>query len=229
MKHILIIEDEKNLARFISLELQHEGYDVTIAHDGKSGLSLALSHDYQLILLDVMLPEMDGFEVLENIRKEGGMSHIIMMTARDATEDVVAGLDGGADDYLVKPFAIEELMARVRSVFRRHEKELEILSKQQEAVIKDLSLDEQSRSAIRGGHLIPLTQREFDLLEVLLTNINHVMNREELLAKVWDYNEAVETNVVDVYIRYIRSKIDVKGKESYIQTVRGRGYVIRDQ
>lgn len=229
MKHILIIEDEKNLARFISLELQHEGYDVTVAHDGKSGLNLALTHDYQLIILDVMLPEMDGFDVLEQIRSEERLSHIIMMTARDATEDVVAGLDGGADDYLVKPFAIEELMARVRSVFRRHEKELEVNSKKQDAIIRDLSLDAQNRSAIRGGQLIPLTQREFDLLEVLLTNLNRVMSREELLAQVWDYDEAVETNVVDVYIRYIRSKIDVKGKESYIQTVRGRGYVIRDK
>lgn len=229
MKHILIIEDEKNLARFISLELQHEGYDVTVAHDGKSGLNHALTHDYHLILLDVMLPEMDGFEVLGQLRQSERDVHVIMMTARDSTEDIVAGLDGGADDYLVKPFAIEELMARIRLVFRRQDKEQERLAVDQNAVIRDLSIDAHNRSAIRGGQVIPLTQREFDLLDILMSNINRVMTREELLAQVWDYDDNVETNVVDVYIRYIRSKIDIDGKESYIQTVRGKGYVIRDK
>lgn len=229
MKHILIIEDEKNLARFVSLELQHEGYEVTVAHDGRTGLGLALTHDYQLILLDLMLPEMDGFEIMTKLQEQDEMPYVIMMTARDSVMDVVTGLDYGADGYLVKPFAIEELLARVRSAFRRQDKEQETRKPKGKSVIRDLSLDAQNRSAVRGNQIIPLTQREFDLLEVLMTNMNRVMTREELLAQVWHYDDAVETNVVDVYIRYIRAKIDVKGKESYIQTVRGKGYVVRDK
>lgn len=228
-KKILIVEDEKNLARFVSLELQHEGYDVTVAHDGKTGLKLALAHDYHLILLDLMLPEMDGFEVTRRLQQQDKIPYIIMMTARDSVMDVVTGLDRGADGYLIKPFAIEELLARVRSVFRRQD--LESVKRgvpEGQTTFKDLGLDPQNRAVVRNGHIIPLTKREYDLLEVLIENVNRIMSREELLAQVWKYEETVETNVVDVYIRYIRGKIDVPGKESYIQTIRGRGYVMRE-
>ena len=230
VKRILIIEDEKNLARFVSLELQHEGYDVTVAHDGRTGLDLALTHDYQLILLDLMLPEMDGFEVTRRLQQKDKHPYIIMMTARDSVMDVVTGLDRGADGYLIKPFAIEELLARVRAAFRRQdlENDKRKVARKGSTSFRDLSLDPQNRAALRGDQIIPLTKREYDLLEVLMENTNRIMSREELLSHVWKYDEASETNVVDVYIRYIRGKIDLPGKESYIQTVRGRGYVIRN-
>ncbi|MGV3027651.1 response regulator transcription factor [Streptococcus hyovaginalis] len=227
-KHILIIEDEKNLSRFVSLELQHEGYSVTVEHSGRAGLESALEKDYDLILLDLMLPEMDGFEITRRLQQEKS-TYIIMMTARDSVMDIVSGLDRGADDYIIKPFAIEELLARVRAAFRRQEIEDSKRAKTGGASYRDLKLDPQNRSVIRGEEAIPLTKREFDLLSALMSNMNRVMTREELLNHVWKYDEAVETNVVDVYVRYLRGKIDVSGKESYIQTVRGMGYVIREK
>lgn len=228
VKKILIIEDEKNLARFVSLELQHEGYEVTIAHDGRSGLEQAIDDDFDLILLDLMLPEMDGYEVTRRLRQEK-TTYVIMMTARDSVMDIVSGLDRGADDYIVKPFAIEELLARVRATFRRQDFESEKSSSDGSAIYRDLKIDSQNRSVVRGDTTIPLTKREFDLLNALMSNINRVMTREELLSRVWKYDEAVETNVVDVYVRYLRGKIDVPGRESYIQTVRGMGYVVREK
>lgn len=227
-KKILIIEDEKNLARFVSLELLHEGYEVVVKHSGREGLETALEKDFDLILMDLMLPEMDGFEVTRRLQAEK-TTYVMMMTARDSVMDIVAGLDRGADDYIVKPFAIEELLARVRAIFRRQD--VEVKSKIEEPLgsFRDLSLNVQNRSAIRGDEEISLTKREFDLLSVLLNNMNRVMTREELLANVWKYDVAAETNVVDVYIRYLRGKIDLPGKESYIQTVRGMGYVIREK
>ncbi|WP_438478627.1 response regulator transcription factor [Streptococcus pluranimalium] len=227
-KNILIIEDEKNLSRFVSLELQHEGYSVTIESNGRAGLETALDKDFDLILLDLMLPEMDGFEVTRRLQQEKS-TYIIMMTARDSVMDIVSGLDRGADDYIIKPFAIEELLARVRAVFRRQEIEESKRNASGGASYRDLKLDPQNRSVIRGDETVPLTKREFDLLSALMSNMNRVMTREELLNLVWKYDEAVETNVVDVYIRYLRGKIDVSGKESYIQTVRGMGYVIREK
>ncbi|MGX7776252.1 response regulator transcription factor [Streptococcus pluranimalium] len=227
-KNILIIEDEKNLSRFVSLELQHEGYSVTIESNGRSGLETALDKDFDLILLDLMLPEMDGFEVTRRLQQEKS-TYIIMMTARDSVMDIVSGLDRGADDYIIKPFAIEELLARVRAAFRRQEIEESKRHASGGASYRDLKLDPQNRSVVRGDETVPLTKREFDLLSALMSNMNRVMTREELLNLVWKYDEAVETNVVDVYIRYLRGKIDVSGKESYIQTVRGMGYVIREK
>lgn len=227
-KHILIIEDEKNLSRFVSLELQHEGYSVTVKHDGRSGLEAALGKDFDLILLDLMLPEMDGFEVTRRLRQEKSTA-IIMMTARDSLMDIVSGLDRGADDYIVKPFAIEELLARVRSVFRRQAIEDSKRATLTNPSQDDLKLDPLSRSVIRDDQVISLTKREFDLLSTLMSNRNRVMTREDLLSLVWQYGEASETNVVDVYIRCLRGKIDVPGKESYIQTVRGMGYIIREK
>lgn len=228
-KKILIIEDEKNLARFVSLELQHEGYQVVVEANGKTGLQTALDSDFDLVLLDLMLPEMDGFEITRRLQAEKS-TYIMMMTARDSVMDIVAGLDRGADDYIVKPFAIEELLARVRAIFRRQDienagRKIDV----EKEGFRDLTLNPQNRSAVRGGEEIPLTKREFDLLNVLLTNTNRVMTREELLEGVWKYDSNIETNVVDVYIRYLRGKIDVPGKESYIQTVRGMGYVIREK
>lgn len=225
-KKILIIEDEKNLARFVSLELQHEGYEVIVEVNGREGLETALEKEFDLILLDLMLPEMDGFEVTRRLQTE--KTTYMMMTARDSIMDVVAGLDRGADDYIVKPFAIEELLARIRAIFRRQDIESEKKVPSQ-GIYRDLVLNPQNRSVNRGDDEISLTKREYDLLNILMTNMNRVMTREELLSNVWKYDEAVETNVVDVYIRYLRGKIDIPGKESYIQTVRGMGYVIREK
>ncbi|HEO6951235.1 TPA: response regulator transcription factor [Streptococcus agalactiae] len=227
-KKILIIEDEKNLARFVSLELLHEGYDVVVETNGREGLDTALEKDFDLILLDLMLPEMDGFEITRRLQAEK-TTYIMMMTARDSVMDIVAGLDRGADDYIVKPFAIEELLARVRAIFRRQEIETKTKEKGDSGSFRDLSLNIHNRSAMRGDEEISLTKREFDLLNVLMTNMNRVMTREELLEHVWKYDVAAETNVVDVYIRYLRGKIDIPGRESYIQTVRGMGYVIREK
>ncbi|VHH08444.1 transcriptional regulator ycf27 [Streptococcus pyogenes] len=226
-KKILIIEDEKNLARFVSLELQHEGYEVIVEVNGREGLETALEKEFDLILLDLMLPEMDGFEVTRRLQTEK-TTYIMMMTARDSIMDVVAGLDRGADDYIVKPFAIEELLARIRAIFRRQDIESEKKVPSQ-GIYRDLVLNPQNRSVNRGDDESSLTKREYDLLNILMTNMNRVMTREELLSNVWKYDEAVETNVVDVYIRYLRGKIDIPGKESYIQTVRGMGYVIREK
>ncbi|HES3709890.1 TPA: two-component system response regulator CovR [Streptococcus pyogenes] len=226
-KKILIIEDEKNLARFVSLELQHEGYEVIVEVNGREGLETALEKEFDLILLDLMLPEMDGFEVTRRLQTEK-TTYIMMMTARDSIMDVVAGLDRGADDYIVKPFAIEELLARIRAIFRRQDIESEKKVPSQ-GIYRDLVLNPQNRSVNRGDDEISLAKREYDLLNILMTNMNRVMTREELLSNVWKYDEAVETNVVDVYIRYLRGKIDIPGKESYIQTVRGMGYVIREK
>ena len=227
-KRILIVEDEKNLARFVSLELQHEGYDVVTADNGREGLEMALEKDFDLILLDLMLPEMDGFEVTRRLQQEKD-TYIMMMTARDSIMDIVAGLDRGADDYIVKPFAIEELLARIRATFRRQDIESAKNAPAKASTYRDLKLDVQNRTVVRGDEAIPLTKREFDLLNTLLSNMNQVMTREELLLQVWKYDDAIETNVVDVYIRYLRGKIDVPGKESYIQTVRGMDYVIREK
>ncbi|HEN6737785.1 TPA: response regulator transcription factor [Streptococcus agalactiae] len=227
-KKILIIEDEKNLARFVSLELLHEGYDVVVETNGREGLDTALEKDFDLILLDLMLPEMDGFEITRRLQAEK-TTYIMMMTARDSVMDIVAGLDRGADDYIVKPFAIEELLARVRAIFRRQEIETKTKEKGDSGSFRDLSLNTHNRSAMRSDEEISLTKREFDLLNVLMTNMNRVMTREELLEHVWKYDVAAETNVVDVYIRYLRGKIDIPGRESYIQTVRGMGYVIREK
>ncbi len=226
-KKILIIEDEKNLARFVSLELEHEGYATEIKDNGRSGLEEATSKDYDLILLDLMLPELDGFEVARRLRKEKD-TPIIMMTARDSVIDRVSGLDHGADDYIVKPFAIEELLARLRALLRRIDIEGDKnVAKQTTITYRDLTIEKENRVVRRGNEVIELTKREYELLLTLMENVNVVLARDVLLNKVWGYETEVETNVVDVYIRYLRNKIDVPGEESYIQTVRGTGYVMR--
>ncbi len=228
MSKVLVIEDEVNLARFVELELQHEGYEPQIEDNGRSGLEAAMKDDFDLILLDLMLPELSGLEVARRLR-EVKNTPIIMMTARDSVIDRVSGLDYGADDYVVKTFAIEELLARVRALLRRIDIETEEHSTHQSVVkYRDLTVEKENRIARRGNEIINLTKREYELLLILMENINVVQSREELLKKVWGYESDIETNVVDVYIRYLRNKIDQKdSRASYIQTVRGTGYVMR--
>jgi DNA-binding response OmpR family regulator len=225
MKRVLLIEDEKNFSRFIELELQHEAYSVSLAYDGRTGLKLALQEEWDLILLDIMLPEINGTEVCRLIRQAKN-TPIIMLTARDSILDRVSGLDNGADDYLPKPFAIEELLARIRALIRRAE---DIQKIDPKTVLNngDLMVDLDGRIVMKSGQLIELTKREFDLLATFMRNQNRVLTREVLLEQVWGYDTEVETNVVDVYVRYLRNKIDHIGEGNLIQTLRGTGYVMR--
>lgn len=228
MNKILVIEDEKNLAHFVELELQHENYETDVRDNGRSGLEAALSNDYDVILLDLMLPELSGLEVARRLR-EVKNTPIIMMTARDSVIDRVSGLDYGADDYVVKPFAIEELLARVRALLRRINIETEAHAPHQSTVkFKDLVIEKENRIVRRGDDIINLTKREYELLLTLMENVNVVQARDDLLKRVWGYESEVETNVVDVYVRYLRNKIDdPESARSYIQTIRGTGYVMR--
>ena len=227
MSKILIIEDEKNLARFVELELKHEGYETEVHFNGRTGLEAALAEDWDAILLDLMLPELNGLEVCRRVRQVKN-TPIIMMTARDSVIDRVSGLDHGADDYSVKPFAIEELLARLRALLRRISIEGENNTAKQTTIkYRDLVIEKENRVVRRGDDIIELTKREYELLLTLMENVNVVLARDVLLSKVWGYNSDVETNVVDVYVRYIRNKIDRPGEPSYIQTVRGTGYVMR--
>ena len=227
MSKILIIEDEKNLARFVELELKHEGYETEVHFNGRTGLEAALAEDWDAILLDLMLPELNGLEVCRRVRQVKN-TPIIMMTARDSVIDRVSGLDHGADDYIVKPFAIEELLARLRALLRRISIEGENNTAKQTTIkYRDLVIEKENRVVRRGDDIIELTKREYELLLTLMENVNVVLARDVLLSMVWGYNSDVETNVVDVYVRYIRNKIDRPGEPSYIQTVRGTGYVMR--
>ncbi|MBD8499315.1 response regulator transcription factor [Paenibacillus arenosi] len=224
MKKILLIEDEKNLSRFIELELQHESFSVGTASNGQDGLQLAMKEHWDLILLDRMLPGIDGLEVCRQIRAHS-RTPIIMITAKDRIADRVEGLDSGADDYIPKPFAIEELLARIRVVFRRQEDHEE--TPYEQLVFKDLTINLDARIVKKGATEIELTKREYALLVALMENTNRVLSREMLLNKVWGYDAVVDMNVVDGYVRYLRKKIDTVGHDSYIQTLRGIGYVMR--
>ena len=221
---ILIVEDEEKLARFVELELNHEGYEVQKAFDGRTGLMMALEGESDLILLDVMLPGMSGLELLRRLRKEK-QTPVILVTARDAVMDKVTGLDMGADDYITKPFEIEELLARIRAALR---KRVPPATGGNVLTSGELKLDPARHEVHCGSDLIELTHREFALLQVLMENKSIVLSREKLLELVWDYDYAGETNVVDVYIRYLRAKIDDAYGVKYIHTVRGVGYVFRD-
>ncbi|HZK47820.1 MAG TPA: response regulator transcription factor [Atopostipes sp.] len=229
MKNILIIEDEKNLARFVELELKHEGMETEVYHDGRSGIEAAIDENktWDLVLLDLMLPELNGLDVARRIRQVSSVP-IIMMTARDSVIDQVSGFDHGADDYITKPFEIEELLARIRALDRRINIENEKNKVQQTTLeYRDLIVEKENRVIRRNDEIIELTKREYELLVELMSNLNVVLSREVLLDKVWEYEKEIETNIVDVYIRYLRNKLDIKGEESYIQTVRGMGYVMR--
>jgi len=223
--NILIIEDEAKIARFVELELSHEGYVCDKAEDGRKGLEMAESGAYDLVLLDIMLPELNGLEVLRRLRKTSDVP-VIVLTARDAVMDKVSGLDMGADDYVTKPFAIEELLARIRLALRRKGS---AKAKEAELACGQLSLSVPRHEVRWDGKEIDLTSREFSLLQTLLENKNVVLSRDSLLEKVWGYDYMGETNVVDVYVRYLRNKIAAAGGENVIQTVRGVGYVIRDE
>ncbi len=224
-KSILIVEDEEKIARFIELELTHEGYVTQKASDGRDGLKKALDGQFDLMILDVMLPGLNGFEVLRRLRRESQLP-VIMLTARDAVTDKVSGLDGGADDYMTKPFAIEELLARIRLVLKKRS----VPAREEEAVLRcgKLSMDVRKYEARYDGRPVELTHREFELLRVLLENKNLVISRETLMQKVCGYDYMGETNVIDVYVRYVRAKLDDVYRVKIIQTVRGVGYVIKD-
>lgn len=223
MVKVLVVEDEQNLARFIELELKHENYEVDIQYDGRAGLNKALQQDYDIILLDLMLPEMDGLEVCQRIRKQKE-TPIIIITAKGEIYDKVTGLDYGADDYIVKPFEIEELLARMRARIRRS---TERNTSHDMININGLVIDKSGFNVTCDNEKLELTKTEFDLLLLLAENKNHVLQREQILDHVWGYESEVETNVVDVYIRYIRNKLKPYNKHTLIETVRGVGYVIR--
>lgn len=219
---ILIIEDEEKIARFVELELGYEGYTTTKAFDGRTGLELAETGEFDLVLLDVMLPQLSGMEVLRRIRRTSSVP-IIMLTARDSVVDKVSGLDSGASDYITKPFAIEELLARIRTALRKNMPEDEVLS------ASGLLLDTGRHKVTVLGTPIDLTKREFDLLHYLLKNKGMVISREALLENVWGFDFTGETNAVDVYVRFLRGKIDEVFNIKLIHTVRGVGYVIKDE
>ena len=223
---VLIVEDEEQIARFVELELRHEGYVTGKAVDGRTGLTMAESGEYDIVLLDIMLPELNGLEVLRRLRKTSEIP-VILLTARDSVMDKVSGLDLGADDYVTKPFAIEELLARIRVALKK--KGTQAKDESGRLTWHDLSVDPAAYSATYDGVPIELSKREFDLLALLLTNKNIVLGRDTLLQKVCGYDYVGETNVIDVYIRYLRAKIDERFGVHLIQTVRGVGYVIKDE
>ncbi|KUP25609.1 response regulator transcription factor [Paenibacillus sp. DMB5] len=222
-EHVLIIEDEAAMVRLLELELAYEGYDITVARDGLAGVEQAVQGSYDLILLDLNLPGINGIEVCKRIRAVK-QTPIIMITARDTVSERVRGLDTGADDYVPKPFAIEELLARMRSLQRRLQQSREPVDLLE---AKDLTLSAAAHRVTRAGQDIELSQREFELLRCLLQNKNRLMNREALLNLVWGYSYEGETNVVDVYIRYLRMKVDEGYADKLIHTVRGSGYILR--
>lgn len=224
-KKILLVEDEAKLARFVELELKYEGYDVTVCHDGREGMHQLTEVDYDMLLLDLMLPGLNGIEICRRVRNFSQIP-IIMLTAKDEIMDKVAGLDSGADDYLTKPFAIEELLARMRAVFRRSVGQA---AKKTLLQVQDLTIDTEKRMVTIGEKIVDLTKKEFELLAYLVQNKNIVLTREQILNEVWGYCYIGETNVVDVYIRYLRSKIDEAFGKKYILTLRGVGYYVKEE
>ena len=221
MKSILLVEDESSISDFIKGELEYEGYKVCVKDDGRLGLEEALKNEYDLVILDVMLPSMNGFEICRRLKKEKNTT-VIMLSAKDSVMDKVNGLQIGADDYIPKPFAIEELLARIEVVFRRENNLNNSIVR-----FKDITININSRTVKKNNNEINLTNKEYELLMVLIDNKNKVVTREELLEKIWGYNYDPETNVIDVYIRYLRTKLSNENKEEYIQTVRSVGYIMR--
>jgi|SRR5690554_4139737 len=223
MIKILLIEDEPQIARFVQLELHHEGYDITVASDGRDGLEIFNAHPFDLVLLDIMLPSINGIEILRRIRQHSN-TPVIMLTARDSVMDKVSGLDAGADDYITKPFAIEELLARIRNCLKK-----KIQVNNDVLTHHDLTLNLDVHTCTIKDQVIDLTKKEFDLLQMLLENKNHVLSRELLLEKIWGYEFDGSTNAVDVYIRYLRSKLEEPFNIKIIHTVRSIGYIIKDE
>jgi DNA-binding response OmpR family regulator len=229
-KSLLVIEDEDKIARLLELELTYEGYSVELARTGREGLDKILSKDWDLVLLDIMLPELNGLEVLRRIRNTDSNTPIILITARDATPDKVSGLDLGANDYITKPFEIEEVLARIRSCLRKsNQMELtQETNKQTTLSINELTVNPITREVVRENNSIELTPKEFDLLIYLLEHKNQVLTREQIINQVWGFDFVGDTNVVDVYVRYLRKKIDYPYKLQLIQTYRGVGYCIKE-
>lgn len=224
MQRILIVEDEEKIARFVELELQHEGYAAEKAQDGRTGLDKALSEPFDLILLDVMLPQLNGLEVLRRLRQKKA-TPVILLTARDAVMDKVSGLDAGADDYVTKPFAIEELLARIRVALK---KKAVPATETEKLTAHGVELDVDRHEVTVHGEPVELTNREFSLLRHLMQNKNLVLSREHLLQEICGYDYVGETNAIDVYVRYLRTKIDDRYGIKLITTVRGVGYAIKE-
>ncbi|MBD2500569.1 response regulator transcription factor [Anabaena azotica] len=221
--HILLVEDEVKLARFVELELSSEGYQVSVAHDGITGLTLARELTLDLAILDWMLPGLTGVELCRRLRATGNKVPVILLTAKDEVSDRVAGLDAGADDYVVKPFSIEELLARIRAHLRRtQETDDDILQ------FEDLSLNRRTREVFRGKRAIELTAKEFDLLEYLLSHPRQVFTRDQILEKVWGYDFMGDSNIIEVYVRYLRLKLEENNEKRLVHTVRSVGYVLRE-
>ncbi len=221
---ILLVEDEKKVARFIQQGLEEEHYTVDVAYDGEKGLSCAQSRAYDLLILDVMLPRKTGIDMTKEFRARGGLTPILMLTAKTTTEDKVLGLDSGADDYLTKPFAFGELLARIRSLLRRG-----AMEKSTVLVIADLELDTVTHKARRSGRSIDLTAKEYELLEYFLRNKDRVLSRTIISEHIWDYNFDTGTNLIDVYVNHLRNKIDTGFAPKLIHTVRGVGYVMKER
>ena len=219
---VLVVEDDRRIASFLERGLAAEGYQVSVENDGRDGLERARQDDFELIILDRMLPYVDGLEITRLLREEKRPSMILMLTAKDSLQDKIEGLKGGADDYLTKPFAFDELLARLVALRRRRSE----VDHESQLAIGPLTLDPQSRRVSRDGEPISLTVREFDLLRYLMSNPDKVVSRQRLLNSVWEYGYDPGTKIVDVYVRYLRAKIDTEGSPSLIQTVRGVGYMM---
>ena len=220
---LLVVEDEKKVASFIAKGLSEESYAVDVAYDGEEGAFMARENDYDLIILDLMLPKLNGMEVLRELRREGNVVPVLILTAKDSVDDIVAGLEGGCDDYLTKPFAFAELLARVHALLRRSmEVQVPLLK------VADLSLNPVTREITRGDRQIGLTSKEYALLEYFMRNVNRVLTRTLISEHVWDYEYDSLTNVVDVYVNYLRKKIDQDSDQKLIHTVRGVGYVMKE-
>jgi DNA-binding response OmpR family regulator len=223
---ILVVEDEEKIARLLELELGYEGYSVTKVFDGIDALEKFRAYDWDLVLLDVMLPGISGIEILRRIRKNDLVTPVILLTAKSSVEDKVSGLDLGANDYITKPFQIEELLARIRAALRTKQTERP-MEDDSLLCFEDLIINQKTREVLRAGESIDLTPREYDLLVFLMDNKRQVLNREQILEAVWGYDFFGDTNVVDVYIRYLRKKIDSPHLPTLIHTVRGVGYVLK--
>lgn len=221
---ILVVEDEKKVASFIKRGLEEEKYEVHTANDGEEGLRMALERPYDLIVLDWMLPRKDGLTVTRELREKKTMTPVLMLTAKDSVEDIVAGLDSGSDDYLTKPFAFAELLARVRALVRRSE-----LDRGAEIRFGDMRIDPVTHKVWRGNKEIDLTAKEYALLEYFMRNTNQVLTRTMIADHVWDYTFDSFTNIIDVYVNYLRKKIDREAEKKLIHTVRGVGYILKEE
>lgn len=220
---ILVVDDEPKITDFIKRGLAYEGFRVLLAHDGVTGLEQALSEQPDVVILDIMLPEMDGLQVCRRLRQESDVP-ILMLTARDTVTDRVTGLDMGADDYLTKPFALEELLARVRALLRRQGKDTS-----QPLSYADLTMDPKTHRVHRGDREVKLSNKEYDLLELFLRHPTQVLTRDTIYEEIWGYDFGGESNIIEVYVRYLRTKLEANGEPRLIQTVRGVGYALRQE